>query len=146
MRVFARHHRAVQFGLAVVPVAVAGLLLAGCDDGTTADAGSAATPTAVSGTDAPGFVPNGSPAGAMSGMPGMPAASGPAAITVKVGTTVTWTNKDSDPHTVTTSNGPLHSPTMQGGATFSYTFTAAGTFNYLCTIHPFMTATVTVTP
>jgi plastocyanin len=47
---------------------------------------------------------------------------------------------------VTTSNGPLHSPTMQAGATFRYTFAAVGTFNYLCTIHPFMTAVVTVTP
>jgi plastocyanin len=72
----------------------------------------------------------------------------PAALTVPAGTTVTWTNRDTDAHTVTSqgSGGPLHSPAMDSGATFSFTFTKAGTYQYLCTIHPFMTATVTVTP
>ncbi|MBE1493871.1 plastocyanin [Amycolatopsis lexingtonensis] len=72
----------------------------------------------------------------------------PAATTVKKGTTVTWTNSDQDPHTVTStgSGGPLRSPTLQTGQSYSYTFTTPGTFEYLCTIHPFMTATVTVTP
>lgn len=72
----------------------------------------------------------------------------PAATTVKVGTTVTWTNQDQDAHTVTStgSAGPLRSPTLQTGQSYRYTFTTPGTFDYLCTIHPFMTATVTVTP
>ncbi|MFD0632144.1 cupredoxin family copper-binding protein [Catenulispora yoronensis] len=72
----------------------------------------------------------------------------PAALTVKVGTTVTWTNKDSDAHTVTSqgSGGPLQSKALADGESFSYTFTTPGTYAYLCTIHPFMTATVTVTP
>ena len=67
---------------------------------------------------------------------------------VAPGTKVTWTNKDGDAHTVTStgSGGPLNSPAMATNDTFSYTFTTAGTFNYLCTIHPFMTAVVTVTP
>lgn len=72
----------------------------------------------------------------------------PAALTVKAGTTVTWTNQDSDAHTVTStgSGGPLNSKAMNTGDTFRFTFTKAGTYAYLCTIHPFMTATVTVTP
>ncbi len=72
----------------------------------------------------------------------------PISITVKVGTTVTWTNADQDPHTVTSDgkSGPLNSKPMNQGDTFQYTFSQAGTFSYLCTIHPFMTATVTVTP
>jgi plastocyanin len=72
----------------------------------------------------------------------------PGAVTVKVGTTVTWTNNDQDPHTVTSTGtgGPLKSATMQNGDKYTFTFTTAGTFEYLCTIHPFMTATVTVTP
>nr|WP_051385407.1 cupredoxin family copper-binding protein [Actinokineospora inagensis] len=71
----------------------------------------------------------------------------PALVSVKVGTTVTWTNSDTEPHTVTSSGaGPLKSPTMNTGDTFRYTFTTAGRFDYLCTIHPFMTATVEVTP
>jgi plastocyanin len=71
----------------------------------------------------------------------------PAVVTVKAGTTVTWTNNDTDPHTVTSmDNGPVKSPTLQQGQTFHYTFAKAGRFEYLCTIHPFMTATVVVTP
>ncbi|MBV9315678.1 MAG: cupredoxin family copper-binding protein [Pseudonocardia sp.] len=71
----------------------------------------------------------------------------PATVTVKAGTTVTWTNKDQDPHTVTSMNGgPLQSPTLNTGDSFRYTFKTPGRFEYLCTIHPFMTATVVVTP
>ncbi|MEY9927561.1 plastocyanin [Catenulispora sp. GP43] len=72
----------------------------------------------------------------------------PAALTVKAGTTVTWTNKDSDAHTVTSQGpgGPLGSAALATGQSYSYTFTKPGTYSYLCTIHPFMTATVTVTP
>ena len=72
----------------------------------------------------------------------------PGTVTVKVGTTITWTNNDQDPHTVTSmgSGGPLKSPTLQTNDTYKYTFTQAGKFDYLCTIHPFMTASVVVTP
>lgn len=71
----------------------------------------------------------------------------PASLTVKAGTTVTWTNKDSDAHTVTSqgSGGPLASAALSTGQSYSFTFTKPGTYSYLCTIHPFMTATVTVT-
>lgn len=71
----------------------------------------------------------------------------PATLKVKVGTTVTWTNQDTDAHTVTSagSGGPLHSAALATHATYSYTFTKPGTYAYLCTIHPFMTATVEVT-
>jgi amicyanin len=74
-------------------------------------------------------------------------AFGPESITVKTGTTVTWTNDDQDPHTVTSqgTDGPLKSPTLSKGDTFQYTFTKAGSYDYLCTIHPFMTAKVVVT-
>lgn len=72
-------------------------------------------------------------------------AFGPQTITVKVGTTVTWTNKDADDHTVTAMDGSFNSAPLATGASYSHTFTKAGTFGYLCTIHPFMTATVVVT-
>ena len=72
----------------------------------------------------------------------------PSALTVPVGTTVTWTNLDSAPHTVTSTSSPsvLNSPTLHTGDTYHYTFTSAGSYSYQCTIHPFMTGTVTVTP
>lgn len=71
----------------------------------------------------------------------------PAALKVKVGTKVTWTNEDTDAHTVTSQNnaGVLNSAALSTGQSYSYTFTKPGTYSYLCTIHPFMTATVTVT-
>jgi len=70
----------------------------------------------------------------------------PANVTVKVGTTVTWTNTDQEAHTVTAKNGAFTSPALSNGSTYHYTFTKPGTYDYLCTIHPFMTATVVVTP
>ncbi|HEX4226342.1 MAG TPA: cupredoxin family copper-binding protein [Pseudonocardiaceae bacterium] len=70
----------------------------------------------------------------------------PAAITVKVGTTVTWTNKDQDAHTVTAQDRTFSSSPLNTGGTYQFTFTKPGTYAYLCTIHPFMTATVVVTP
>jgi plastocyanin len=70
----------------------------------------------------------------------------PAVLKVKAGTTVTWTNQDTDAHTVTStgSGGPLKSTALATRATYRYTFTKPGTYAYLCTIHPFMTATVEV--
>ena len=69
----------------------------------------------------------------------------PATLTVKVGTTVTWTNHDEEPHTVAASDGSFHSPGMGTGATFSHTFSTAGKFDYVCSIHPMMHGTVVVT-
>lgn len=71
----------------------------------------------------------------------------PANIEVSVGTTVTWTNHDAAPHTVTFRQGPMKgSGMLQQGQSFSSTFTSPGTFAYYCAVHPYMTATVTVTP
>ncbi len=70
----------------------------------------------------------------------------PAIVTVTAGATVTWTNRDSDPHTATAMSGPFRSPTLNNGDSYRYTFTTPGRFEYLCTIHPFMTAIVVVTP
>jgi plastocyanin len=70
----------------------------------------------------------------------------PAIVTIKTGTTVIWTNRDQDSHTVSAMSGAFHSPTLNTGQSYQYTFTRPGRFDYLCTIHPFMTATVVVTP
>lgn len=70
----------------------------------------------------------------------------PAALEIEVGTTVVWTNHDSAPHNViSTDGGPLSSPTLQTGESYSYTFTEPGTYAYYCSIHPDMTGTITVT-
>ncbi|MFF7356492.1 MULTISPECIES: cupredoxin domain-containing protein [Streptomyces] len=71
----------------------------------------------------------------------------PATLKIKAGTTVTWTNEDTDAHTVTSagSGGPLHSPALATHGTYTHTFTKPGSYGYVCTIHPFMTGTVEVT-
>lgn len=69
----------------------------------------------------------------------------PQSITVKAGTTVTWTNNDSVSHTVTGDNGGPGSSGLSNGQSYSYTFTTPGTYTYHCTIHPMMKGTVVVT-
>jgi plastocyanin len=69
----------------------------------------------------------------------------PTTLTIKVGDTVTWTNKDSTSHTVTSDSGSgLASSTFGNGKTYSHTFNTAGTFAYHCSIHTSMKATIVV--
>jgi plastocyanin len=73
----------------------------------------------------------------------------PSPIQVSVGTTVTWTNNDAQPHTVNSGVGPtpsgqFDSPIMAPQATFEYTFTEAGEVPYFCILHPNMVGTVSV--
>jgi len=74
-------------------------------------------------------------------------AFGPKAVTVKVGQTVTWTNKetDGDSHTVTFDAGDVRSPVLAPDATYAHTFTTPGTFAYHCSIHADMHGVVVVT-
>ena len=69
---------------------------------------------------------------------------GPQTLTVPVGTTVTWTNRDDIPHTVVSNDGVFKSKVRDTDETFSYTFTKAGTYGYYCSVHPKMTGTVVV--
>jgi plastocyanin len=71
---------------------------------------------------------------------------GPAALTVPVGTTVTWTNKDDIPHTVVSTDDPkaFKSKVLDTDDKFSFTFSKAGTYPYFCSIHPKMTGKVIV--
>ena len=70
----------------------------------------------------------------------------PSAIKAKVGQTIRWTNKDSVSHNVTATKGEtFKSKTLNQGDTYSYKLDKAGTITYVCTFHPNMQATVTVT-
>jgi plastocyanin len=146
----------------LLAAALAAVILAGCSSPPTATSPSV---TFGSGATTPGMP-------GMSGMPSMPdvpagtAASptgsaapvagtavsidnfafAPATLTVAAGATVTWTNRDEEPHTVVANDGSFHSPGMGSQATYSHTFPTAGKFDYVCSIHPFMHATVVVTP
>ena len=68
----------------------------------------------------------------------------PQAITVPVGTTVTWTNSDDIPHTTVSTDGVFKSKVMDTDEKFSYTFTKAGTYSYFCSVHPKMTGQIVV--
>ena len=69
---------------------------------------------------------------------------GPAALTVAVGTTVTWTNRDDIPHTVVSDDKAFKSKVLDTDEKFSFTFTKPGTYGYFCSIHPKMTGKVVV--
>jgi plastocyanin len=68
----------------------------------------------------------------------------PQRITVKPGTTVTWTNDDDDSHTVASSSKLFKSKALDTGYRFSFTFTTPGTYAYICSVHPYMTGAVVV--
>jgi amicyanin len=70
----------------------------------------------------------------------------PAALMVKMGTTIVWTNKDAIAHNVAFSAGAITSSILNQKDQFSRALTAPGTYTYICTIHPFMHGSVTVTP
>ncbi|WP_050626217.1 MULTISPECIES: cupredoxin domain-containing protein [Bradyrhizobium] len=67
----------------------------------------------------------------------------PNPLDVKVGTTVTWTNRDDIPHTVVCA-GKFRSKTMDTDGTFSFTFTEPGEYKYFCSLHPHMTGSIKV--
>ncbi len=70
----------------------------------------------------------------------------PAELSVKLGTTVLWTNTGAVAHTVTADDGQaFDSGTIDPKATFSLTPNAPGTFAYHCTFHAWMKATILVT-
>ena len=69
----------------------------------------------------------------------------PAELSVAAGTTVTWTNDDTAPHTVTEDDGLFDSGRLDQGASFSQTFDDPGTYAYHCDFHPSMKGTVVVT-
>ena len=68
----------------------------------------------------------------------------PAQTEVAVGTTVTWTNSDTVPHTATATDRSFDSSILDPGQSFSYTFEEAGTFDYTCLVHPQMEGTIVV--
>lgn len=69
----------------------------------------------------------------------------PARIEVAPGTTVTWTNDDDAPHSITFDDGMKDSGLFRLGGKFSYTFTTPGTYSYHCSEHPYMVGAVIVT-
>ena len=103
--------------------------------GSVVVAGAAATPAAS---------PAATPAAAGSAVRIFNLAYEPATLEVAVGTTVTWTNDDSLPHTATSADGDFDTNTIAAGTTAEITFDTAGTFDYVCAFHPGMAGTIVV--
>jgi plastocyanin len=68
----------------------------------------------------------------------------PPALTIAVGTTVKWVNRDDIPHTVVENNKTFRSKALDTDDSYSYTFSTPGTFDYFCSLHPHMVAQVIV--
>ncbi len=141
----------------VLPAFVVGLVavlaLAGCGKISNSYGSANSSGSASGGSTMPSTMPSSGGAGAVTPASGAVVVSiqnftfVPQTLTVKVGTKVTWTNKDSTVHDVTSTDGPstsanttslFASGTMNAGQSFSFTFTKAGTYYYECTIHAAM--------
>ena len=69
----------------------------------------------------------------------------PQTLTVKAGTTVTWTNRDDIPHGIGSANNAFkRSQALDTDDSFSFTFTTPGTYQYFCYLHPHMVGSIVV--
>ena len=119
---------------AVVALAAAGC--GGSDSNSTSSASSSSAPASTAAASSSG-------GGVTIKMQNI--AFDPKAVTVKVGQKITWTNDDSTDHNVTADSGAdFKSDNFGKDGTFEFTPDKAGTIKYECTIHPGMTATLTV--
>jgi plastocyanin len=68
----------------------------------------------------------------------------PMSLSVPAGATVTWTNKDDEPHTVRSDTGLFGSGAMDTNESYSFRFDTPGTYHFTCSIHPRMVGTILV--
>jgi plastocyanin len=69
----------------------------------------------------------------------------PPTLTIKAGTTVTWTNKDDIPHGIGwVKNAFTKSKALDTDDGYALTFATPGAYAYFCYLHPHMTGTVVV--
>ena len=68
----------------------------------------------------------------------------PSTLTVSVGTTVTWGNRDEEAHTVNSTTDVFKSPPLDTDEKFSFKFTTPGTYPYYCKLHPHMKGQIIV--
>jgi plastocyanin len=68
----------------------------------------------------------------------------PRNLTIPVGSKVTWTNKDEEPHKVAEVNSAFASAPLDTDEGFTFEFKTPGKYEYFCTVHPRMTGTIIV--
>ena len=127
-------------------IACLALTVAACGDDDDDDGGGSTGATTTEQTDT-GKAPSGGGGGETAEVDIPDISFEPKSLTVKAGTTVTWTNSDDIPHTVTKDGGPgaeFDSGNLAPGDTFEQTFDAKGKVDYVCQIHPGQEGSVTV--
>lgn len=130
----------------VLMAAAAALALAGCAVPQEQEPSAPASEPAASApaeTSAPGAEPSAAAPAEKKTVPIVDFTFKPAEVTVPVGTTVEWVQKDDSLHTVDFEDGEK-SGDMEKGATYTRTFDKPGRYPYLCFYHPRMTGVVTV--
>ena len=128
--------------LLLAPLTAVALAFAGCG-GDATDTTSTPAADAPAATTEPAEAPATGGDTAQVGMKGLKFE--PRDITVKAGTTVTWTNNEDIPHNVVAEEGAnFESDTFGRDGTFEFKAAKAGTVRYVCTIHPGMEGTITV--
>jgi plastocyanin len=129
--------------LFLLPIALCALAATGCgSSGNSSSSSASSTPQQVTKTQPSSSV--GSGKGVKVDMQNI--AFSPSSVTVKVGQTVTWVNKDSVQHNVTTQSGAsFKSKNFGQGGTYAFKVTKPGTIKYVCTLHPGMDGTLIVT-
>ena len=70
----------------------------------------------------------------------------PPTLTIHAGQTVLFVNDDGDAHTVTATDKSFDSGGLDSKEQWLHTFTKPGTYAYFCALHPYMKATIVVTP
>jgi plastocyanin len=110
--------------LLLIPAAV--LLLTGCGDSSSAEKPAAAAPSGGTAVKIASF------------------AYKPAALTVRKGARVRFTNEDRAAHTATADDRSFDTQGIEKGGTAQVTLTRAGTFPYHCDFHPFMKGVIVV--
>jgi plastocyanin len=126
-------------------IACLALTIAACGDDDDDEGGGGSSATTTTEQTDTGKAPSGGGGAAEVDIPDISFA--PDSLTVKPGTTVTWTNSDDIPHTVTKDGGPgadFDSGNLAPGDTFEQTFDAEGKIDYVCQIHPGQEGSVTV--
>lgn len=139
-------------GLLGVSLALA-MLAAGCGSGTgsTSQTTTPPAPTATTGTAAPTATsaPSGATADVSIGGSIGTFKFNPGTLTIKVGTTVTWTNKTQLPHTATSDSSSAvqwdSGAINPSSGTYSFKFVSPGTYTYHCNFHSYMHGTIIVT-
>jgi plastocyanin len=68
----------------------------------------------------------------------------PMQVKIRAGATVTWVNRDDEPHTVVSDPGLFRSGALDTDMRFAFRFEHPGTYHIICSIHPQMSATIVV--